>query len=73
MEMGAILRGVKCPVLLVHETADLDVPIGHSERAKEHIAGAEILTVEDGTHIAVWTDPTSEEVQARITSFLAKE
>jgi hypothetical protein len=31
---------------------------------------AEIVRVENGTHLCVWTDPTSDEIQARIIAHL---
>ncbi len=64
------LARITVPTLLVHGTADADVGIGHSEHAAEHIAGAEFLRVERGTHLAVWTDPTSEAIQDRIVTHL---
>jgi pimeloyl-ACP methyl ester carboxylesterase len=54
----------------VHGTVDTDVPPEYSDFALEHIAGAEILRVEHGTHIATWTDATSDEIQRRIIDFI---
>jgi hypothetical protein len=36
----------------------------------EHLPHAEILRVQDGTHLCMWTDPTSNEIQARIIAHL---
>ncbi|MGO8826228.1 MAG: alpha/beta fold hydrolase [Acidimicrobiales bacterium] len=64
------LGSVVSPTLLVHGTADSDVGPEHSERALAGIAGSEILRVERGTHLSVWTDPTAEVIQARIVEHL---
>jgi len=65
------LDEIRTPTLLVHGTADTDVPPEYSEHARSEISGAEMLPVQDGTHLAVFTDPTSDEVQARIARFCA--
>ena len=51
------LGSVGVPTLLVHGTVDTDVPPEHSERALHAVDGAEIVRVEKGTHLCVWTDP----------------
>src|SRR5215203_3869915 len=56
------LDKIRTPTLLVHRTADTDVPPEYSEHARSQISGAEIVPVQDGTHLAVFTDPTSDEV-----------
>ena len=64
------LASIAAPTLLVHGTADSDVGPDHSEHALASIPNAEILRVEKGTHICVWTDPTADDVQARIVEHL---
>ena len=64
------LGSVGAPTLLVHGTVDTDVPPEHSERALQAVAGAEIVRVDRGTHLSVWTDPASEAIQARIVDHL---
>ena len=66
------LERIQAPTLLVHGTVDTDVPPAHSDQALARIAGAEIVRIDHGTHIAVWTDPTSDDVQARISAFLKR-
>ena len=66
------LASITSPTLLVHGTADTDVPPAHSESAVSRIEGAEIVRVEHGTHIATWTDPTSDDLQHRIAEFLRR-
>ena len=70
-EIGDLgLSSISTPTLLVHGTADSDVHPEQSENALEHLPNAEILRVQDGTHLCVWTDPTCDEVQARIIAHL---
>jgi len=64
------LAGVAAPTLLVHGTADTDVSPEHSERALAAVADARILRVDRGTHLSVWTDPTSADVQSRAVDHL---
>lgn len=64
------LSKIKTPTLLLHGTVDTDVPPEYSEYAHEHIAGAKLIHIKDGNHFAVWTDPTSDEVQEKIIEFL---
>lgn len=64
------LSSITTPTLLVHGTVDTDVPPEHSDRALAAIAGATIHRIENGTHIAVWTDPTADEVQAAVVAHL---
>ena len=64
------LSSISTPTLLVHGTADSDVHPEQSENALQHVPNAEILRVENGTHLCVWTDPISDEVQARIIAHL---
>jgi pimeloyl-ACP methyl ester carboxylesterase len=56
----------------VHGTVDTDVPPEYSDAAAKRITNAELVPVEKGTHLAVWTDPTSDELQARIAAHLTK-
>jgi pimeloyl-ACP methyl ester carboxylesterase len=64
------LEKVVAPVLLVHGTVDTDVPPSYSDFAKERLPSAELVPITNGTHLAVWTDPSSDQVQARIAAHL---
>src|SRR6478609_1890046 len=41
-----------------------------SENAVKQLPNAEIIRVDTGTHLCVWTDPTSDDIQARIIAHL---
>jgi len=70
-EIGDLgFSSITTPTLLVHGTADSDVHPDHAENAAKKLADAEILWVENGTHLCAWTDPTSDDVQARIVDHL---
>ena len=70
-EIGDLgLGAIAAPVLLVHGDADGDVPHEQSDHAAGALANAELVTVAGGTHVAAWTDPTSDALQARIAAHL---
>ena len=54
----------------MHGTADSDVHPDQSENGLQHLPNSDILRVADGTHLCVWTDPTSDDIQARIIAHL---
>ena len=66
------LSRITAPTLLVHGTVDTDVAPEYSDFALGAIPGAEIVRVEGGTHIAVWTDPTSGALHEQIVAFLRR-
>jgi len=65
------LADIDTPTLLVHATTDADVPVSHSEHAAATIPGAQLVTIDGGTHVSVWTDPASEALQQGIADHLA--
>ncbi len=70
-EIGDLgLEAVTAPTLLVHGTSDGDVAPEQSDHALAAIPRSELLAVENGTHVAAWTDPTSDAIQARIAGHL---
>jgi pimeloyl-ACP methyl ester carboxylesterase len=42
-----------------------------TENAAEHVSNAEVIRVRNGTHLCVWTDPTSADIQERIAAALS--
>lgn len=67
------LSRIQAATLLVHGTADTDVAPDNSEHALAQIPRAAMVWVDNGTHISVWTDPTSDAIQARIAEFLGPQ
>jgi pimeloyl-ACP methyl ester carboxylesterase len=66
------LQHIAVPTLLVHGRVDTDALPEHSEFAAARIPGAQLRWVERGGHLAVFTDPDSDAVQARIVQFLRR-
>ena len=65
------LERIAVPTLVVHGTADRVVPFAvHAKPLAERIPGAELVAIEDGEHVAIFTH--RNEVRARITEFLRK-
>jgi pimeloyl-ACP methyl ester carboxylesterase len=64
------LAAVRTPTLLVHGDADGDVDPEHSRYAAEQVPGAELLVLETGTHLALWTHPDADAAQARVLDLL---
>ncbi|MCE0761470.1 alpha/beta hydrolase [Pseudonocardia kujensis] len=75
-QFGAItsleLESITTPTLLVHGGADSDVPPAHSTFAAATIPGAELLTLDAGTHLALYTHPDAASAQARVVDFLLR-
>ena len=66
------LAGITVPTLLVHGRADTDVRPQHAERAAAQIPGAQLEWIERGGHLAAFTGPHRDAVQARIAAFLQR-
>ncbi len=64
------LERISAPTLIVHGTADGVVPHRHATALAARIPGAELLTIRDGEHVAIFTH--RDEVRARVTSFLRR-
>lgn len=64
------LERVAAPTLIVQGSVDTDVAPEHSDRAAAAIPGAELLTLDGGTHLAFWTHPQAEAAQARALGVL---
>jgi pimeloyl-ACP methyl ester carboxylesterase len=65
------LERIAAPCLLVHGSADTDVPPPHSQHAAAAIPGAELVVLDGGTHLAFYTHPDSDVVQARAAALLS--
>jgi len=64
------LERVAAPTLVVHGTADRVVPFAHAQALAARIRGAELLAVEGGEHVAIFTH--REEVRTRVARFLRR-
>ena len=64
------LRPNRTAVVLLQGTADSDVHPDQSEHALELLPNVEIHRIPLGTHLAVWTDPTTDKVQAAVIEHL---
>lgn len=69
-DLSLDLAAVRAPVLLVHAETDSDVPFDHSRHAADALAHNELVVVEGGTHISVWTGPGQGDLQARAVDHL---
>lgn len=67
LELGKI----RVPTLLVHGTADTDVRPEQTDNAAGRIPDAQVIRVQNGTHLCVWADPASADVQERITTVIS--
>jgi pimeloyl-ACP methyl ester carboxylesterase len=56
--------------LVVVGSADIDVPIEHSDYAAETIAGADKIVMEGGTHLSLFAHPDAASVQAQVVAKL---
>ena len=62
LELGKITA----PTLVIQGSADSDVSPAHSTFAAETIPGAELLTLDTGTHLALYTHPEAASTQSRV-------
>jgi pimeloyl-ACP methyl ester carboxylesterase len=65
------LEKITAPTLVVQGTADSDLPPEQSTFASETIPGAELLTLDAGTHLALYTHPDATTAQKRVVEFLS--
>jgi pimeloyl-ACP methyl ester carboxylesterase len=59
------LETISAPTLLIHGTADTDVPPEQSENAARAIPDAELLQLDRGTHLGLIVHPDAGEAQRR--------
>jgi pimeloyl-ACP methyl ester carboxylesterase len=58
------LQKITTPTLVIHGSADVDVPPVHSEHAADTVPGAERLVMDRGTHLCLFVHPNAEAAQA---------
>ena len=66
------LEKITAPTLVVQGTADSDLPPADSTFAADSIPGAELLTLDTGTHLALYTHPDADAAQTRVVDFLRR-
>jgi pimeloyl-ACP methyl ester carboxylesterase len=59
------LERISAPTLIIHGSADTDVPPEQGENAAAAISGAEHLVMDRGTHLALWVHPDAAPAQER--------
>ena len=55
---------------MIHGSADTDVPPEHGEHAAATIPGAELLTMDRGTHLSLFVHPDARAAQAQAVAAL---
>lgn len=63
------LEQIICPTLIIHGTADRNVPFSHAQRAHEAIAGSQLRAFDGGDHFISIT--RSAEIDALVGEFVA--
>ena len=72
-EIGDLeLEEIPAPTLLVHGTADTDVRPDQTENAAEHIPNADVIRVQNGRDLCMWTDPTSADIHELIAAVISR-
>jgi len=66
------LDNVVCPTLIVHGTAEGDVPLRDAQYAHGAIAGSELYLVEKGSHVGFWISDVAEQAQRHALEWLRK-
>jgi pimeloyl-ACP methyl ester carboxylesterase len=66
------LERITAPTLVIHGTVDTDVPPAHGDRAAAAIPGAELIAMDRGTHLCLFTHPDAAAVQARAVEHLRR-
>ncbi|MCW2526820.1 MAG: alpha/beta hydrolase fold protein [Pseudonocardiales bacterium] len=63
------LEQITAPTLIIQGTADSDLPPGQSDYAAATIPGAELITLDTGTHLALYTHSDATQTQQRVVQF----
>jgi pimeloyl-ACP methyl ester carboxylesterase len=66
------LEQIQAPCLIVHGSADTDVSPDHGENAANTIPNAELLVLERGTHLCLYTHPDAYAAQERALGYLGR-
>jgi pimeloyl-ACP methyl ester carboxylesterase len=63
------LERISCPRLVVHGSADGNVPLSHAQFVAKAVPNAELLAVEDCGHF-IWVGPESEQTRQKVVAFV---
>jgi pimeloyl-ACP methyl ester carboxylesterase len=66
------LETITAPTLIVQGTSDADLPPSQSYFAAYTIPGAELLSLDGGTHLALYTHPDANAAQTRVVEFIRR-
>jgi len=64
------LESIAVPTMIIQGSADSDVLPEHSDFAASTIPGAQLITLEAGTHLALYTHPDAEAAQRKVIDFV---
>jgi pimeloyl-ACP methyl ester carboxylesterase len=64
------LAAITCPTLILHGTADKDVPPRHAEYAQSAITGSELYWIPQGSHVGFWLADDAPAAQEYAISWL---
>ena len=64
------IEKITAPTLIVQGTSDADLPPSQSYFAARTIPGAELLCLDNGTHLALYTHPDANAAQTHVVEFL---
>jgi pimeloyl-ACP methyl ester carboxylesterase len=64
------IGAIACPTLIMHGTADKDVPPRHAEYAKATISASELYWIQGGSHIGFWVADEAPRAQEYALSWL---
>jgi pimeloyl-ACP methyl ester carboxylesterase len=70
VDLGTALERIEVPVLAVHGTGDRVAPFAQTEAVGTRVRGAEVLAIEGGEHVALFTHLA--EIRARAIPFLRR-
>lgn len=62
------LDKIAAPTLVIHGRADRVVPFAHGQRVADAVPGAELLAIENGEHVSLFTD--LDQIRARVRDFI---
>jgi pimeloyl-ACP methyl ester carboxylesterase len=67
------LAPITCPTLIIHGSADKDVPPSHAEYAHATITGSELYWIPGGSHVGFWAADEAETAQEHALSWLQQK